>query len=104
MKEDSEKAKSLASKNSVKLHVFEPSMREIWTVVGRGDEHWISPDGSYCSCRGFFFGTLQAGNKERPVCYHLESASIARENDQIEIIIFSDEEYRDFLLGLISDL
>ena len=102
MRDDAGRAESLASSGRVKLHVFEPSRREVWTVVGRSGEHWISPDCSYCSCAGFYFGSLHSDDAF--ACYHLESARLARREGKVETVIFSDEEFPDFLLGLISDL
>ncbi len=100
MTKDSERVQSIVSEKRVKLHVFEPSQRKIWTVVGLGEEHWIDPDDSYCSCPGFYFGKLNG----KTTCYHLESTYLARKDNQIETIIFSDDEFSDFLSGLISDL
>ena len=37
-------------------------------------------------------------------CYHLESAQLAKNENKVEEIIFSDDEFSDFLRGLISDL
>lgn len=100
MTKDSERVQSIVSEKRVKLHVFEPSQRKIWTVVGLGEEYWIDPDDSYCSCPGFYFGKLNG----KTTCYHLESTYLARKDNQIETIIFSDDEFSDFLSGLISDL
>ncbi len=100
MNKDSDSIEILVSEKRVKLHIFEPSQRKIWTVVGKGEEHWIDPDGSYCSCPGFYFGKLNG----KTTCYHLESAHLARNKNQVEKIIFSDDEFSDFLSGLISDL
>lgn len=100
MTKDSERIQSIISEKRVKLHLFEPSQRKIWTVVGLGEEHWMDPDDGYCSCPGFYFGKLNG----KTTCYHLESVSLARKDDQIETIIFSDDEFSDFLSGLISDL
>lgn len=100
MNVDSKRIKSMVSAKRVKLHIFEPSQRKIWTVVGKGKEYWIDPDCVYCSCPGFYFGKLNG----KTTCYHLESAELAKKENKIEKIIFSDEEYSDFLSGLISDL
>lgn len=100
MTKDTERIQSIISEKRVKLHLFEPSQRKIWTVVGLGEEHWIDPDGNYCSCPGFYFGKLNG----KTTCYHLESVFLARKDNQIETIIFSDDEFSDFLSGLISDL
>ena len=54
MNKDSDRVESLVSEGRVKLHIFEPSQRKIWTVVGKGEEHWIDPDSRYCACPGFY--------------------------------------------------
>lgn len=100
MNKDSDRVEVLVSEKRVKLHVFEPSQRKIWTVVGKGEEHWIDPDANYCSCPGFYFGKLNG----KIICYHLESAKLAIKENKIEQIIFSDDEFSNFLTGLISDL
>lgn len=100
MKKNPDRIESLVSEKRVKLHVFEPSQREIWTVVGKGKEHWLDPDAEYCSCPGYYFGKL-SGKKS---CYHLESVVLAKKENKFEKIIFSDEEYGEFLASLIPDL
>ena len=37
-------------------------------------------------------------------CFLLESAELAQRENKIEKIIFSDEEFSNFLSGLLSDL
>ena len=100
MKKNPDRIESLVSEKRVKLHVFEPSQREIWTVVGKGKEHWLDPDGEYCSCPGYYFGKL-SGKKS---CYHLESVVLAKKENKFEKVIFSDDEYVEFLASLIPDL
>ena len=100
MEKTENKTGVIVSEKRVKLHLFEPSQRQIWTVVGMGKEHWISPEFDFCSCEGFYFGSLK-GKKQ---CYHLNSAKLARNENNVEIITFSDDEYLDFLSGLIPEL
>jgi len=100
MSDDSQRIESTVSEKRVKLHFFEPSQRKIWTVVGKSAEHWLDLEAEVCSCAGYYFGRL--GGKS--TCYHLESAYLAKKENKIETIIFSDEEYDDFISGLISDL
>jgi len=100
VKKSFDRVESLVSEKRVKLHVFEPSQKEIWTVVGKGKEHWLDPDSEYCSCTGYYFGRL-SGKK---ICYHLESVFLAKKESKFEKITFSDEEYDEFLIGIISDL
>jgi predicted nucleic acid-binding Zn finger protein len=100
MSKDFDRVQSLVSEKRVKLHIFEPTRRKIWTVVGKGEEHWIDPDSNYCSCPGFYFGKLNG----KMTCYHLESAQLARNENKVEEIIFSDDEFSGFLSALISNL
>jgi predicted nucleic acid-binding Zn finger protein len=100
VKQGSDRIESLISEKRVKLHVFEPSLRKVWTVVGKGNEHWLDPDAEYCSCPGYYFGKL-SGKKS---CYHLESVLLAKKEKKFEKIVFSDDEYVDFLASLVSDL
>ncbi len=100
MSKDFDRAEVLVSEKRVKLHIFEPSQRKIWTVVGKGEEHWLDPNGNYCSCPGFYFGQLNGKSS----CYHLDSAQLAQKENKIEKVIFSDDEFTDFLKALISDL
>ena len=100
MNKDSERIESIVSEKRVKLHLFEPSQKKIWTVVGKSKEHWIDPNAEYCSCLGYYFGRLNG----KTTCYHLESAYLAKKENKIETIRFSDEEYDDFLSGLVFDL
>lgn len=95
-----EKTSLIISERRVKCHVFEPSKRQVWTVVGMGKEHWLAPEYDYCSCEGFYFGKL----KGKKSCYHLDSLRLAQEQHEIEFITFSDDEYVDFLKGLVSEL
>ncbi len=100
MKKNTDKIASAVSEKRVKLHVFEPSNRKLWTIVGKGEEYWLDPEMDYCSCSGFYYGQLN-GKKE---CYHIDSVKLAQKENKVEIIKFSDDEFEDFLSSLISDL
>ena len=89
------KISSLLTEKRIKLHVFEPSNRKIWSVVGTEKEYWLDPDLDFCSCPGYYFSNE---------CYHLELFPTATIENKIEIITFSDHEYEDFIAGLLSDL
>nr|AIF22592.1 hypothetical protein [uncultured marine thaumarchaeote SAT1000_09_H09] len=89
------KIDSLLSEKRIKLHIFEPSDRRIWTVVGADKEYWFDPDLDFCSCPGYYF------NNE---CYHLDNFSLAMSQNQIESITFSDDEYGSFIGSLLSEL
>ncbi len=92
--------KSTVDEGRVKLHVFKPSNRRIWTVVGKGKEHWLEPELDFCSCPAFYFGNLT----EKKPCYHLESVQTARKENKVELIVFSDEEFSEFIHGIVADL
>lgn len=95
-----EKAVRIAVEKGVKVHVFRPSGRELWTVVGKDKEYWVDPDGGFCSCEDYYFRTLSGKEK----CYHLQVIDIAREKKLIDIIEFMDEQYESFLQALVSDI
>jgi predicted nucleic acid-binding Zn finger protein len=63
-----------------------------------GKEHWLAPEHNYCSCEGFYFG------KTKKSCYHLDSQRLAQKQHEIEYVEFSDEEYVDFVKGLVSEI
>jgi len=85
----------LLSEKRIKLHIFEPSQRNIWTVVGTEKEYWFVPDLDYCSCPGYYF------NNE---CYHLDCFPLAMSQNQIASTTFSDDEYGHFIASLLSEL
>jgi len=95
-----EKINAVVSERRVKLHRFNPSQREIWTIVGKEKEHWIDPQSNFCSCSGYYFGMI----KNNSPCYHLESISLAKKENKFEIIEFNDDEYESFISGIVSDL
>ena len=95
-----EKINAVVSERRVKLHRFNPSQREIWTIVGKEKEHWIDPQSNFCSCAGYYFGMI----KNNSPCYHLESISLAKKENKFEIIEFNDDEYESFISGIVSDL
>ena len=100
MNEITEKISSLVSENRIKLHVFEPSNRKIWTVVGKTREHWLDPESEFCSCPAYYFGHLNG----KEICYHLMAQKMAEKQNKFETIKFSDEEYCDFIQSVIKSL
>ncbi len=92
-----EKASVMISEKRVKLHIFEPSQRQIWTVVGMGKEYWLAPDLDFCSCDGYYFSKTKS-------CYHLESVKMAKKQETVEIVKFSDDEHGDFIKSLVAEL
>lgn len=93
----STKIRWTSSRGGVKLHVFEPSGTEIWTVVGRSGEHWQSPDARFCSCPGYYFDRRRGRS-----CYHLDAARQAARDGTVEITRFSDSEFYGFVAGLLQ--
>jgi len=95
------KAVDAVVSGSVKKHVFVPSQRVIFTVVGRDSEEFIDPDRPYCSCNNFFFRVF---GSEEELCYHLLSYKVATESKCFDTITFSDEEYLFLLRALSRDI
>ena len=100
MKKSPQNLNAVVSGKGVKLHYFEPSNRKVWTVVGKENEHWLDPDLGFCSCEDYYFNTLNGGNE----CYHLKSVKIAKQQNKVEVIRFSGDEFASFMSALISDL
>jgi len=85
----------------VKRHVFVPSGRCVYTVVGSNADEFIDPDKLSCTCESYFYGVL--GNKVKR-CYHLLSYEIASESDLVRQVSFEDEEYDTFVKLLAADV
>lgn len=100
MKKESGDAESIVSANGVKLHLFEPSNRKIWTVVGKENEHWLDLDLGYCSCEDYYYNAMEKGRQ----CYHLQAIQIAIKQDRVETIIFQDSEFDNFISALVQDI
>ncbi len=95
-----EKIELLVSQKRVKLHIFEPSNRKIWTVVGKSEEHWLDPESNFCSCQAYYFGRINGKDD----CYHLLAQKLAQKQTKFDVIKFSDEEYYDFVRSIIKGL
>jgi len=95
-----DKIEIVISEKRIKLHIFEPSQRKIYTVVGKEKEYWIDPKLNFCSCESFYFNSIAGKND----CYHLQSFALAQKENKVEQIKFSDDEFSDFISGLVSDL
>jgi predicted nucleic acid-binding Zn finger protein len=96
-----EKAIDAALGGCVKKHVFLPSGRSIYTVVGSNADEFIDPEKSFCSCESYFYGVLST---KVSYCYHILSYRIAEESRLIREVKFDDEEYDAFLALLASDV
>ncbi len=91
---------SIVSSHGVKLHLFEPSNRKIWTVVGKDNEHWLDLDLGYCSCEDYFYNAMEKG---RP-CYHLQAVESAIKQEKVETVTFQDSEFESFIYALVQDM
>lgn len=96
-----EKAVEAAFGGCVKKHVFLPSGRNIFTVVGSHADEFVDPAKSFCSCESYFYSVLTGKAK---YCYHLLSYKMAAESDLVEEVQFDDEEYDTFMRLLASDV
>lgn len=83
---------------SLKCHLFEPSKKMIWTIVGKHHEYWIDLGLDYCSCNDYYFRTLSG----QGLCYHLVYAK-EKINSKVDTVRFSDSEYHDFVRAVIND-
>ena len=83
----------LINEGRVKLHKFQPSGRELWTVIGNYGDHLILINDDYCSCRGFYFSLMR---KNTSICYHIRSLKIAKNKKKYSCIEISDYDYYTF--------
>ncbi len=95
------KAIEAAFGGCVKRHLFLPSGRSIYTVVGSNADEFIDPEKPFCSCESYFYGVLGAKVK---YCYHILSYKIADESSLVQEVRFDDEEYDTFMGLLASDV
>lgn len=100
MNTDQERIKRTIEEGRVKLHVFMPSGRKLWTVVGKDKEYWLDPETIFCSCSAYYFGNL---GDDPWTCYHIKSARKAQKENMVQEIAFSDSEFFGFVKGLLSD-
>jgi predicted nucleic acid-binding Zn finger protein len=91
---------SIVSSNGVKLHLFEPSNRKVWTVVGKDNEHWLDSDLGYCSCEDYYYTAMEKGRQ----CYHLQAVTAAIKQDKVETVTFQDSEFESFISALVQDM
>ena len=91
---------AIVSSKGVKLHLFEPSNRKIWTVVGKENEHWLDLDLGYCSCEDYYYNAMEKGRQ----CYHIQAVKMAIEQGKVETIKFQDSEFESFISALVGDL
>jgi predicted nucleic acid-binding Zn finger protein len=83
-----------------KLHLFLPSGRKVWVVVGKENEHWVDPELEFCSCKSYYFKTLSDGEQ----CYHLKTVRKSQEDKGYTTTEFSDSEYTQFTKALLQDI
>lgn len=96
----SSRIESTVGSGSVKMLLFMPTGRRLWTVVGRDSEYWTDPELGFCSCKDFYFSAL---TKSEP-CYHLKSVQKAIRDEKFVSLQFSDDEYTAFLQALARDV
>lgn len=96
-----QRALKLATTKSVKLHRFQPSGREIWTVVGREGDQLVDDTQPYCSCSHFHFRVIDGKDE---TCYHLLGLQMAKKLENYDEIRLADDEYITLLKHLVKDI
>ncbi|HJS65179.1 MAG TPA: hypothetical protein VJ767_10010 [Nitrososphaeraceae archaeon] len=91
---------TIGSYSRIKLHIFVPSNRKIWTIVSKNNEYWLDLDLDYCTCKYYFFKTLSGKDS----CIHLKSLAEALRLKEYDRIEFQDDEYVGFLTSLLKDV
>ena len=95
------KATRMVETNRIKLHIFLPSGRQVWTAVGSDGDHLLNVSQPYCSCRDFHFRYLTDKDEE---CYHLLALKMAIRLKKYVTVKFQDEEYFFFIRGLLEEI
>jgi len=88
------KALQALDEGRVRKHVFSPSGRLVWTVVGEEREYQILPLATFCSCNDFYFRVL---SYETFLCYHLLAQKIAEALNRYVILERDDGDYPSLL-------
>ena len=88
------KALQAIEEGRVRKHVFSPSGRLVWTVVGEEREYQILPLATFCSCNDFYFRVL---SHEASLCYHLLAQKIAEALDRYVLLAGDDGDYTTLL-------
>jgi predicted nucleic acid-binding Zn finger protein len=88
------KALQALDEGRVRKHVFSPSGRLVWTVVGEEREYQILPLATFCSCNDFYFRVL---SHEAFLCYHLLAQKIAEALDRFILLAGDDGDYSPLL-------
>lgn len=88
------KALQALDEGRVRKHVFSPSGRLVWTVVGEEREYQILPLATFCSCNDFYFRVL---SHEASLCYHLLAQKIAEALDRYVLLAGDDGDYSTLL-------
>lgn len=83
----------------VKRHVFYPSGREIWTVVGYDGDQIVNESQPYCSCRDFYFKVLEGREVN---CYHILALKIAKRVELYDEVKLNDIEYPSLLRMILE--
>jgi predicted nucleic acid-binding Zn finger protein len=88
------KALHAIDEGRVRKHVFSPSGRLVWTVVGEKGEYQILPLAPFCSCNDFYFRVL---SHEAFLCYHLLAQRIAEALNKYVQLEGNNEDYATLL-------
>ncbi len=84
----------VAKKGYVKKHIFRPSNRVLWTVVGRKREH-ILFDSLFCSCTDFYMSVVV--KRTEKYCYHQIAQIIACNQNLYKTEYHDDSEWIKFI-------
>jgi len=94
------KAERLVEAGCVKHHVFTPSGRELWTVVGSRGDLVVDDSPPFCACIHFNYRVL----KDRDdTCVHLVALELAKKTGSHRELRLDDEEYGQLLRYLLRD-
>jgi len=86
-----ENAMALVDNRRVKKHMFKPSNRVIWTVLGRKGVYQVIPETNFCNCDDYYFRVI---DREKTLCYHILAQRLAEALGRYTVKKLPDRAYR----------
>jgi len=89
-----DEALKIVQQDKVRMYLFKPSGKIVWTVEGREGVYEVIPEAPYCSCDDFYFRVL---NGKTSLCYHLIAQGLAEATGKYLTVEKNDSDYNEFI-------
>jgi predicted nucleic acid-binding Zn finger protein len=81
-------------KRGITKHIYKPSDRIVWIVIGENDEYFIYPK-TFCSCTDFYKNVII--KRKRQFCKHLIAQIISEALGGFKVVEIEDKNFRESL-------